>query len=76
MSDANPIFRHSRLDRLFGRHQWRLSDSSYYYFRAGGDAMFEYDCPCGALRQQRWHGEHAEGRRLTDDERKALGPYL
>lgn len=71
----SPI-RHSFIDRLLGRHQWALSDSSFYFFRQGGIAMLKYECPCGALRERQWNGEHAEGRRLTPEEERALGPYL
>jgi len=67
---------HSWVDRVIGRHDWVIQPSSYYYFRAGGTAVFEYECRCGALKESVWPGEHAAGRRLTVEEKKALGPYL
>ncbi len=69
------LFRHSFLDRLLGRHQWALT-GGFYYFRAGGSGEFKYECPCGALKQVHWPGEYEAGRRLTDEESEALGPYL
>ena len=75
---TDPVARpatHGLLDRIFGRHDWVLTDG-FYYFRNGGDGMFRYECRCGALREAYWPGEHAAGRRLTDEEKKALGPYL
>ena len=71
----SPSFRHSFLARLLGRHDFKLTGGGYY-FRQGGTGYFRYECPCGALRERQWAGEHAEGRRLTDEEKKALGPYL
>jgi hypothetical protein len=73
---AGREFTHSFVDRLLGRHQWKLMPSSFYFFRQGGIAKFEYECPCGALKAEIWPGEHEAGRRLTDEEKEALGPYL
>jgi hypothetical protein len=71
------VSEHTFMDRLRGRHQWQLTNDSFYYFRAGGSAELRYRCTvCGLLKTQRWNGAYEEGRELTDEERKALGPYL
>lgn len=73
--------KHSLLERIFGIHKWvlqpnRIIGGSHYYFRQGGSGVFYYDCFCGAKKKREWYGEYEEGRELTDEEKKALGPYL
>jgi hypothetical protein len=59
-----------------GRHDWVISDDSFYYFRGGGVGELRYNCRCGAKETRRWNGDYEEGRALTDEEKEALGPYL
>lgn len=69
-----PATDHSLLDRLLGSHHWQLTSAQWVY-RGGGWAHFYYDCGCGAKRKTFWPGEYEAGRKLSDEERAALGPY-
>lgn len=74
-SETTPDTRpHAFMDRLLGRHDWRIT-RAFWHFRGGGTATFEDECSCGQLRERYWAGEHREGRRLTEEEESALGPY-